>query len=110
MVSLQFPTKRTENYLVNSQGNYVMDTQGLRIKLPQDASDLAVSPSGELSIGAGAPFAVLNIASFANNEGLEAVEENCFIPTDASGPATAAQGVTVKQGFWKVQMQTWRWK
>jgi len=77
-----------------------MDTQGSRIKLPQAMSDdLTVNPKGELSIGTGAVFATLNIASFANNEGLEAVEGNCFIPTAASGPADTAQNVTVKQGF-----------
>lgn len=87
------------NYLVNDRGYYAMDTQGSRIKLPQDISDLAANSKGELSIGAEAPFAALNLASFKNNEGLEAIEGSCFIPTAASGPASAAQNATVKQGF-----------
>ena len=86
-------------YLVNAQGYYVMDTQGNKIKLPENIDGLTVNAAGEISIGTQEPFAAFNIASFENNEGLEAVENNCFVATAASGPAQKAQDVTVKQGY-----------
>lgn len=86
------------NYLVTAQGYYVLDTNGNKIKLPENSKDLTVNTKGELSIGKGAPFAAFNIAAFANNEGLMETGSNYFVPTAASGAAQKAQDVTVKQG------------
>ena len=87
------------NYLVNAQGKYVLDTQGNRIQLPQNSANLTVNAKGELSIGSGTPFATLNIASFENNEGLVALDGNCYVPTASSGPEMQAGNVQVKQGY-----------
>ena len=85
-------------YLVTAQGYYVLDTNGDKIKLPDDTEGLTVNETGELSIGTAQPFAAFNIASFANNEGLEETGSNYFVPTTASGAAQKAQGVMVRQG------------
>ncbi len=85
------------SYLVSTQGYYVLDAGGQKIKLPQ-LQDINVSPEGALSIGTGAPFATLGIASFDNNAGLQNVGASCFSPTPASGAARRATGFTVRQG------------
>jgi flagellar basal-body rod protein FlgG len=92
-------TEADGNYLVTAQGYYVMDANRNRIKLPANTEELTVNEAGAMSIGTEAPFATLNIASFANNEGLSAVSGNCYMPTVASGPALKAQNFVVKQGF-----------
>jgi len=84
-------------YLVTAQGYYVLDNQMQRIRIPE-GGELSVSAQGALSIGEGAPFATLNIAAFANNDGLESVGGNCFAETVASGQPAASQA-EVRQGF-----------
>ncbi len=86
-------------YLVTRQGYYVLDDQLQKIKLPDTAGKLSVNESGQLSVGTGVPFARLNIASFANNDGLEATGNNCFVETAVSGRPGKAQDAKVKQGF-----------
>jgi flagellar basal body rod protein FlgG len=85
------------NYLVNTQGRYVLDVNGNRIQLPSDINDITVNNGGEISAN-GAYIATLNIVSFPNNDGLEATQGTCFKATDASGVPVKATGVSVYQG------------
>ncbi len=79
------------------------------ITIPTDALGLTISPSGEVfanfadrvepeSIGQ------LNLTSFSNEKGLEAIGSNLFLESPASGPGySAAPGVdglgTLRQGY-----------
>ena len=87
------------NYLVTAQGYYALDADMKRIKLPDNAAILTASADGKLSAGENDPFASLNIVTFPNEQGLEAVSDNCFMVTAASGTAQKAAKYTVKSGF-----------
>ncbi len=83
-------------YLVNGKGNYVLDDQLNRIRLPEGAEDIEVASDGSLSAG-GAAFARLNIVTFANRNGLSSVGDTCFMETVVSG-APVLSGASVVQG------------
>lgn len=86
-------------YLVTSQGHYVMDASGQRIRLPEGSLEaLTVSPSGEMAFGTDAPFAVMNVANFRNPHGLAGAGNNCYIETVASGAPLEANAA-ISQGF-----------
>jgi flagellar basal-body rod protein FlgG len=85
------------NYLVNTQGKYVLDENGNKIKLPSDMKDITVNNGGEISAN-GVYIATLGLASFPNNNGLEATQGTCFKATDASGAPVKATGVSIYQG------------
>lgn len=81
-------------YLVTSDGNYVLDQNGQRIALRnndfQVHSDGTITQSGQADV-----YAVLGIVRFPNDEGLEAVSNNLFAVSDASGapePANMGRG------------------
>lgn len=64
------------------------------IKLPQDATDFAISPTGVVSVRRGTDLSSMEeigrieLARFANPSGLIATGENIYAETSASGPAT----------------------
>lgn len=87
----------TERYLVDATGHYVLDENLNRIELPADINDLAVNSAGEIYINE-TYATTLNIVSFTNNEGLEAVKNGCFAATEASGEPQAAAAASVYQG------------
>ena len=97
--------RSAEGQLVTPDG-YVVQPG---ITIPQDATDVAISPQGQVSVrlpGQTAPQQVgqLDLAIFVNEGGLEAVGDNLFYETAASGPAVVGQPGTqgygtTKQGF-----------
>ena len=88
---------RAGNFAVNGEGQLVTDdgyTVQPEIAIPQDARDVIVSPTGQVQIlTAGDPepqiVGQLELALFFNEAGLEAVGDNLFLETAASGPANA---------------------
>jgi len=94
-----------EGQLVTADG-YVVSPG---ISIPQEAIDVAINAQGEVQAklpGQVEPQRVgqLELASFFNPAGLEAVGDNLFLETPASGPAQigvpGAEGFgTVQQGF-----------
>lgn len=79
------------------------------ITVPQDATDVAISPNGTVSArlpGADAPTEVgrLELARFLNPSGLLAIGENQYVATDASGEPTL--GVPNEEGFGRVLQGT----
>ncbi|MEL7608381.1 MAG: flagellar hook-basal body protein [Bacillota bacterium] len=87
-------------YLVNADGNYVLDKQGNKIKLPEGKlDDMSINEKGELFLGSDNAFATLKLSTFSNPEGLQAVGSSSFMATDASGKAAEAKDATVTQGF-----------
>lgn len=94
---------RAGNFAVNGEGQLVTD-DGYAVEpaitIPQDAVDVTVSKSGQVQVttqGATEPAIVgqLELATFFNEAGLEAVGDNLLMETAASGPAvTGAPGDT----------------
>lgn len=87
---------RAGNFSVNGEGQLVTDdgySVEPAITIPQDAVDVTVSKSGQvqvISAGTTAPTTVgqLELATFFNEAGLEAVGDNLLMETAASGSAT----------------------
>ena len=86
---------RAGNFAVNGEGQLVTDDGYAvqpNIAIPQDAVDISISKSGQVQVitqGEPEPQIVgqLELASFFNEAGLEAVGDNLLLETAASGPA-----------------------
>ena len=86
---------RAGNFAVNGEGLLVTDDGYAvqpEISIPQDARDVIISPGGQVQVltdGDPAPQIVgqLELAQFFNEAGLEAIGDNLFLETAASGPA-----------------------
>ena len=94
-----------DGQLVTSEGYQVQP----QISIPQDATDVTISPSGQVQVtqaGQTSPSVVgqLQLASFTNEAGLEAMGDNLFMESGASGspvlgdPGSTGFG-TVMQGY-----------
>lgn len=87
---------RAGNLAVNDQGQLVTDDGYLiepQITIPSDAKDVIISRTGQVQVvteGQTAPTTVgqLEIAIFFNEGGLEAIGDNLFKESAASGPAS----------------------
>ena len=87
---------RAGNFAVNDQGQLVTQ-DGYQIQpaisIPQDATDVSISKSGQVQVtqpGSPTPNIVgtLELATFMNEGGLEALGDNLFLESGASGAAT----------------------
>jgi flagellar basal-body rod protein FlgG len=83
-------------YLVNSQGCYVLDENDEKISLPENAEDISVSADGTLT--AGDRTLKLGIYEFPNGSGLLSVGNNLFSESLSSGGPVAAEGFAIRQG------------
>ena len=99
---------RAGNFAVNGEGQLVTD-DGYQVEpaisIPQDAVDVSISKSGQVQVitaGSTEPSIVgqLELATFFNEAGLEAVGDNLLMETAASGPATT--GTPGEAGFGQV--------
>ena len=86
---------RAGNFAVNGEGQLVTD-DGYpvqpNISVPQDTVDVSISKSGQVQVitaGQTEPTIVgqLELATFFNEAGLEAIGDNLLLETTASGPA-----------------------
>jgi flagellar basal-body rod protein FlgG len=99
---------RAGNFAVNGEGQLVTDDGYAvqpNIAIPQDAVDISISKSGQVQvITAGEPepqiVGQLELASFFNEAGLEAVGDNLLLETAASGPANV--GTPGEVGFGEI--------
>ncbi len=99
---------RAGNFAVNGEGQLVTDDGYAvqpNIAIPQDAVDVSISKSGQVQvITAGEPepqiVGQLELASFFNEAGLEAVGDNLLLETAASGPANV--GTPGEVGFGEI--------
>lgn len=90
---------RAGNFSANDQGQLVTSDGYLvqpQISIPQNATDVAISKSGQVQVtipGQAAPQTVgqLQLASFYNEAGLEAVGDNLFLQSGASGAPQVGQ-------------------
>jgi flagellar basal-body rod protein FlgG len=103
---------RAGNFSRNAEGTLVTEdgfTVAPGIVIPEEAVSVSINRSGEVSIqlaDAAEPQVVgqLEFARFVNAAGLEAIGDNLFLATAASGPATLGQPAsagfgTLMQGF-----------
>lgn len=99
---------RAGNFAVNGEGRLVTD-DGYAVEpaitIPQDAVDVSISKSGQVQVitqGSTEPSIVgqLELATFFNEAGLEAVGDNLLMETAASGPATV--GTPGDAGFGQI--------
>jgi flagellar basal-body rod protein FlgG len=96
MPSGELAYTRAGNFAVNGEGQLVTD-DGYAVEpaitIPQDAIDVSISKSGQVQVttqGQTAPQTVgqLELATFFNEAGLEAIGDNLLLETAASGAAT----------------------
>jgi flagellar basal-body rod protein FlgG len=85
------------NYLVSPQGYYVLDKDGNRIALPKDLNGLSIERGATLR-NADGELATLGIVTFPNNDGLLAVGQTCYQPSEASGEPAPLEDARVDQG------------
>ena len=96
---------RAGNFTVNGEGQLVTDDGYAvepAISIPQDMVDVSISKSGQVQVttqGQTAPQVVgqLEVATFFNEAGLEAIGDNLLLETAASGPANV--GAPGEPGF-----------
>ena len=87
---------RAGNLSTNDQGQLVTEDGYLiqpAVTIPSDATDVTISKSGQVEVtqsGQTSPTIVgnLEMASFLNEAGLEAIGDNLYKESGASGPAT----------------------
>jgi flagellar basal-body rod protein FlgG len=99
---------RAGNFAVNGEGQLVTDDGYAvqpNIAIPQDAVDISISKSGQVQVitqGEPEPQIVgqLELATFFNEAGLEAVGDNLLLETAASGPANV--GAPGEVGFGEI--------
>ncbi len=89
---------RAGNFAVNGEGQLVTD-DGYAVEpaitIPQDTVDISISKTGQVQVltdGQTEPQTVgqLELATFFNEAGLEAIGDNLLMETTASGPANVA--------------------
>ncbi|MDI6625764.1 MAG: flagellar basal-body rod protein FlgG [Brevundimonas sp.] len=96
---------RAGNFSLNGEGQLVTDDGYAvqpNISIPQDAIDVTISKSGQVQVitqGATEPQVVgqIELATFFNEAGLEAIGDNLLLETAASGPANV--GAPGEVGF-----------
>lgn len=96
---------RAGNFSLNGEGQLVTDDGYAvqpNINIPQDAIDVSISKSGQVQVitqGATEPQVVgqIELATFFNEAGLEAIGDNLLLETAASGPANV--GAPGEVGF-----------
>lgn len=97
---------RAGNFSVNDQGLLVTDDGYIvqpQISIPQDAKDVIISKTGQVQVISGdeaTPQVIgqLELATFFNEAGLEAIGDNLFLESGASGAATVGTPGSVGVG------------
>jgi flagellar basal-body rod protein FlgG len=99
--------------LVTAGGAYVLSAGGAKISIPTDARNLEINSSGEIraKLTGSEEMVVIDqiqLATFTNPQGLEAIGNNCFKESANSGgpefatalaEGTASASTSIKAGF-----------
>jgi len=80
----------TTAYLVNNDGNYVLDANGKRISTTVSQSATTGTATTSVGIDSGALIDQVGIYSFTNAGALTPASSNCYKANDISGKATVA--------------------
>ena len=88
------------SYLVNGEGLYVMDANGERIRLPDDAETIGIGQDGTFTFTfRGEPSDVkLGVYTFRNLMGLLSAGDSNYAESAASGEKTPAENMVLRQG------------
>lgn len=91
-------TVNKDGYLVTKDGDYVLDTNGRRIRIPgaQTAANVSFDQDGNIVVD-GQQIATLGIAAFENPQALLLYGENMYDATPQAG--LTASTATVHQGY-----------
>lgn len=84
-------------YLVNTNGYYVIDNEGNRIRIEEETEDIVIDVNGDIYSQNGTQK--IMVVDFSNCEGLESAGENLFIPTENSGETVIVDGAIIKQKY-----------
>lgn len=87
----------SDGYLVNSDGCFVLDSNGNKIQTYDQGRQLSVNSEGIMNMPGG-EIGRIGIADFSNPNGLEAAGSTFYRETAASGRAFAAENTIVQQG------------
>ncbi|AMV10458.1 MULTISPECIES: flagellar basal body rod protein FlgG [Geobacillus] len=87
----------SQGYIVNADGQYLLGVGNSRLQIPTDAKSLSIGADGKVTIvdasGTLSTIGTIQLAKFANNDGLEKAGNNLFRETTNSGaPTTGAPG------------------
>ncbi|MGG3893380.1 flagellar basal body rod protein FlgG [Geobacillus stearothermophilus] len=87
----------SQGYIVNADGQYLLGVGNSRLQIPTDAKSLSIGADGKVTIvdasGTLRTIGTIQLAKFANNDGLEKAGNNLFRETTNSGaPTTGAPG------------------
>ena len=87
-------------WLVNSDGLYVHDAEGARIRIPGNAESISVSGDGTIALTSGdeETTVTLGVFTFRNITGLASAGNGTYTESPASGEKIPAVGVIVRQG------------
>lgn len=91
-----------QQYLVNGDGNFVLNEAGAPIIMPEGATRLNIETTGHITFtgsdGTGTNGGYLAIRTFVNPEGLSAIGGSGYVPTEASGRPASSDSFHVQQG------------
>ncbi len=85
------------NYLVTSQGFFVLDGDGNRIMLPENGTEFGVTEKGVISTAEG-EYGMIGLFRFQNPNGLSSAGDTCYAETEASGLPENDDGSILIQG------------
>jgi flagellar basal-body rod protein FlgG len=94
--SFSISTERDGNFLTADDGAYVLDSNGQKIKTPDDGSAITVASDGSIPAADGKTVK-LGVYEFPNPGGLSKTGDSRFAVTGASGAAAAASGSEIRQ-------------
>lgn len=86
-----------ENYLVTSQGHFVLDNNGSRIKLPEASDGLTVTEKGVIEADS-KEYGTIGLVGFTNPDGLSPAGDTCFRATANSGRPEQDMSSNLEQG------------
>jgi flagellar basal-body rod protein FlgG len=89
------------NFLVNGEGLYVLDPNGMRIQVPDNTRSIDVGIDGAINFALTTGeniSSALGVFTFRNLKGLESAGGSLFVATEASGGRTVPAGTIVRQG------------
>jgi len=98
--AFQISEEGGQRFLVNGNGLYILDTDGLRIEIPLDAQGIFIDQQGGVRFSEtdDEPALTLAVYTFRNKMGLYAGGNGAFIESVASGERIPASGAEVIQG------------
>jgi flagellar basal-body rod protein FlgG len=96
--SFKLSAEQDGTYLVNDNGDYLLNSNGDRISLPYGTESLTVDRFGRIS-APGLPDIFINLVTFPNPEGLEAIGANRYRQTPASGAPIPDAAGSILQNY-----------